>query len=253
MASLKNAIKRRSHKERSQPESRAHLGLLEKKKDYKERAKEFQQKAEAIKQLRRQAEERNPDEFYFAMEYQETQDGIHVGGDTRGKPKEISEQEKKLLKTKDLNYILTKMLAEKKKIERLKASLHFLDKNVKPNQHIVFVDDDEEAKNFEPEEYFDTPAEFLNRTYNRPKKEQILKQGEIQLDKELINVVGENEEQEVEKQYKELQARQERYQQLRKLVDVLQQEKQLMGKGEKSLHKDENGNEYYVWAKQRKK
>eukprot|EP01024_Parvocaulis_polyphysoides_P009813 TRINITY_DN13187_c0_g1_i2.p1 TRINITY_DN13187_c0_g1~~TRINITY_DN13187_c0_g1_i2.p1 ORF type:complete len:167 (+),score=21.26 TRINITY_DN13187_c0_g1_i2:25-501(+) len=141
MSSLKNAIKRRTPKERSQPLSRAHLGLLEKKKDYKKRANEYQKKEEALRKLRRKAEERNPDEFYFSMEYQQTKDGVHIGGDTKGKQTDLSEAEQKLLKSKDLSYILGKMQSEAKKIERLKASLHFLDKNQKPAQHIVFVDE----------------------------------------------------------------------------------------------------------------
>lgn len=38
MSSLRNAVKRVEHKERAQPASRRKLGLLEKHKDYGERA-----------------------------------------------------------------------------------------------------------------------------------------------------------------------------------------------------------------------
>ncbi len=52
--------------------------MLEKKKDYKERADNFHRKEDALRRLRRKAEERNPDEFYFAMEKARTRSGVHV-------------------------------------------------------------------------------------------------------------------------------------------------------------------------------
>ncbi|VDP92759.1 unnamed protein product [Echinostoma caproni] len=68
-ASFKNVQKRyaRTHKERSQPEHRKHLGLLPKKKDFVIRAREKEKKDKKIKELRRQALTRNTDEFYFNM------------------------------------------------------------------------------------------------------------------------------------------------------------------------------------------
>ena len=70
MSSLRNAVKRRTHKERSQPAERRKFGLLEKKKDYVLRARDFHKKEEALKVLRKKAANRNPDEFYFAMQKQ---------------------------------------------------------------------------------------------------------------------------------------------------------------------------------------
>lgn len=56
-------------------------------------------------------------------------------------------------------------------MERSKSSLHFIGAPAQ-NSHTVFVDE-EEAVSFRPEEHFDTPAELLGRTYNRPRRPQL--------------------------------------------------------------------------------
>jgi U3 small nucleolar RNA-associated protein 11 len=66
MSSLRNATKRRTHKERAQPTARSHLGLLEKHSDYKLRADNFHKRKDRIKALTRKAAERNEDELYTA-------------------------------------------------------------------------------------------------------------------------------------------------------------------------------------------
>ncbi|KAF8338029.1 small-subunit processome [Cantharellus anzutake] len=119
-SSLRNAIQRRSHKERSQPAHRAKLGLLEKKKDYILRARDYHQKQEALKLLQEKAATRNKDEFYFAMTRQRTEGGIHVSE----RPQEdIPEDMAKLLKTQDVNYIRTMKALNLKRIEAVKADL----------------------------------------------------------------------------------------------------------------------------------
>ena len=67
LASLKNAIPKRKYRERSQLQKRKHLGLLEKHKDYKLRAKDFHNKEDKINKLKTKARLKNPDEFYFKM------------------------------------------------------------------------------------------------------------------------------------------------------------------------------------------
>ena len=44
MSALRNATSRRTHKERAQPAARRSLGLLEKKKDYKQRSDNYHKK-----------------------------------------------------------------------------------------------------------------------------------------------------------------------------------------------------------------
>ena len=67
MASLRNAVMRREHLERSQPKARKRLGLLEKHKDYVKRARNYSSKEKRIKSMKLKAALRNPDEFYFKM------------------------------------------------------------------------------------------------------------------------------------------------------------------------------------------
>ena len=64
---MKNYIPRRTYRERGQLQRRKHLGILEKKKDYTRRARDFKQKDETIKKLSEKAMQRNPDEFYHKM------------------------------------------------------------------------------------------------------------------------------------------------------------------------------------------
>lgn len=72
---MRNAVQRRNHRERAQPQERSKWGLLEKRKDYKLRAADHKIKKRKIKALQQKASERNEDEFYFAM----------VNGQSKGK------------------------------------------------------------------------------------------------------------------------------------------------------------------------
>ncbi|EJD03662.1 u3 small nucleolar RNA-associated protein 11 [Fomitiporia mediterranea MF3/22] len=120
MSSLRNSLHRRNHKERSQVSSRARFGLLEKHKDYVLRARDYHSKQDRIKRLQQKAAERNKDEFYFGMNRQRTQGGVHV--QDRGNTA-LPTDFIKILKTQDENYIRTMRAAGLKKIEKLKAQL----------------------------------------------------------------------------------------------------------------------------------
>ncbi|KAL4233442.1 UTP11-like [Mactra antiquata] len=173
MSSWKNVSKSkaRSHKERSQPRSRRHLGLLEKKKDYKERAIDAHKKESTLKYLEQKALDRNPDEFYFKMVTTVKKDGEHM---LRQDKKVHSQEELNLMYTQDQRYVNMKRSAELKKIERLKSSLHMIDTEDKPqNKHIIFVDNKKQAKEFNAAEHFKTHPALVGRRFNRPTMESL--------------------------------------------------------------------------------
>ena len=191
MASLRNAMKRRTHKERHQPAKRAkRFGLLEKHKDYVQRARNYRQKRGRLRVLREKADARNPDEFYFGMVNAQTRDGLHDGGTTASaEGGALSAATLRLMQTQDASYVRMKAGVERRKIEKLSAGLHFLHQqqpsssssssslhgasHSKP-KHTIFVDSKEEVDNFDAAAYFDTLPEFVGRTFNRPRRAALL-------------------------------------------------------------------------------
>ncbi|KAJ9082260.1 hypothetical protein DSO57_1006044 [Entomophthora muscae] len=180
MSSIRNAAHRRNHRERSQPQSRQRFGLLEKKKDYLLRAKDYHKKKDTIKALREKASFRNPDEFYYKM--------INTRTKARLRNTLLDNDTLKLLRTQDLAYIATQRNQESKRIEKLRAELHFIgatdetkkdldddmdieaEETLVKSKHTIFVDDEEEVQNFDPVEHFETVPELVNQTHNRLKK-----------------------------------------------------------------------------------
>lgn len=175
MSSFRKALKsrQRNHHERSQPGFRKQLGLLEKKKDYKLRADDYHKKQNTLAALRKKALEKNPDEFYFKMISSPLQDGVHVIKKTK-ELEEVTEEQKKMMRTQDINYVEMKRVAEVKKIERLKGELHLLDAESKPkNKHTFFVDSKKEVHSFNLVDHLNTAPELVDRVYNRPTLETL--------------------------------------------------------------------------------
>lgn len=129
-------IQTRTYKERAQPLGRKKLGLLEKHKDYVLRARDFNSKRERLHSLKVKAQNRNPDEFYFRMESQKTQKGIH----SLNSGAIVDEDVLKLLKTQDRAYITLQKQMERKKIEKTREELHSIFSS--PNVHIEFEESD---------------------------------------------------------------------------------------------------------------
>lgn len=203
MSSLRNAVKRVTHKERSQPQSRQHLGLLEKKTDYKLRSKDYHKKQSHLKSMRTKIANRNPDEFYFGM-HRSKVDGM--SGKNSGRhvktheARRIDMEEKglgadaiKIMKDQDLAYIRMQRLMDGKKIEKLQSSLHYLEgtttassanlddddsddegssigKLSKKRKHTVFIEGSQkQVQDFNVAKHFDTIPELVGRAFNRPR------------------------------------------------------------------------------------
>ncbi|KAI9811181.1 MAG: hypothetical protein M1826_003302 [Phylliscum demangeonii] len=166
MSSMRNAIQRRNHRERAQPQGREKWGILEKHKDYALRAADYKAKKARIKSLRRKAADRNPDEFYFGMMSAKVgKDGNKMGD--RGN-KALSQDAVRLLKTQDAAYL--KVMTHKAKKETMALEQAFVlgeprehrrpmvcggagaserERQQRPGGHIAFVASAEEQSAFE--------------------------------------------------------------------------------------------------------
>lgn len=215
MSSLRNAVKRVTHKERSQPQARSHLGLLEKKGDYRLRSKDFHRKEDRVKSMRAKAANRNPDEFYFGMHRSRVDgaSGKNSGRHVKTEEARRMEMEERglgpdavrIMKDQDLAYVRMQRLMDGKKIEKLQSSLHYLEgannddaddddeggrssslkKMVgKKRKHTVFVEGGQkEAGDFNAAKHFDTIPELMGRAFNRPRVKTLEKQAMLKLGK----------------------------------------------------------------------
>ena len=131
----------------------------------------------------------------------------------------------KMIETQDLNYATMKRTAEIKKIKKLESSLNFLSEENSMAKHTVFVDDEEEADNFNVVEYFDTVPEMATRSFNRPRKETL----------QTVPVVGPKDVESLikirkqrDRAYTELNSRIEREKKIERVVKHLTTRKNLL-------------------------
>ncbi|KAG9187968.1 hypothetical protein G6011_01891 [Alternaria panax] len=171
MSSMRNAVQRRNHKERAQPVEREKWGLLEKRKDYKLRAADHKQKKAKLKILSEKARDRNPDEFSFKMmSSQVDRSGKRVAD--RGN-KALSMEVVKLLKTQDAGYIRTMLQQTRKEREEVEQRLIMEEagdvcavrdgERARHGKHRVFVENEEEQDEFEPDTWFGRGEDIPSR------------------------------------------------------------------------------------------
>ncbi|GAB0091002.1 U3 small nucleolar RNA-associated protein 11 [Sergentomyia squamirostris] len=164
------------HRERHQPEFRKDLGILEKKKDYKIRAKHYKETRETVKLLKKKALNKNADEFYHHMINQKpTRDFLDIG---ERKPKEKVTEESLLLKTQDLKYLTSRRTIETCQVNKLASQLHVVDSGEVQNKHTFFVDKKEVAT-FDVAKRLRTHPRLLAMKTNRLTLEQIEKIGDL--------------------------------------------------------------------------
>eukprot|EP00501_MAST-03F_sp_TOSAG23-6_P000503 GSMAST32.ASY1.ANO1.517.1 assembled CDS len=229
-ASWRNVERRREHRERAQPHGRKKLGLLEKHKDYVKRAKDFSKKRKRLNALKDKAAFRNPDEFYFAMKNSRTKNGVHEIS-RRGEGASMTADMQKLLKTQDLMYASMTEVKEKRRVEKLKANLHFLSEKSR-GQHTIFLDKKKDVKSLETlrTSLVDAPLETDLKALSKIKKKR-------------------------DKAYSELGQRIKRVEKMDLLRQHLQSHKDRQGKGRRKKVKDAEGDKpaVYKWKRQRKR
>lgn len=111
---------RRTHKERAQPKSREKWGLLEKHRDYVERAQSYHRKQRRLKALRQRATFRNPDEFYYKMIHASNRGGtLSLPHPTKYRGADAKEDIR--LRRLDAQTLQTKLAHEQAEFDRLAA------------------------------------------------------------------------------------------------------------------------------------
>lgn len=238
MSSFAKASKtnQKTHRERHQPEHRKHLGLLEKKKDYRKRAADQQEKKQTIQLLRKRALNKNPDEFYHHMINAKLVDGEHL--EKKPKLDVDSKEQVELMQSQDIKYISMKRTMEANKIKRLQSQLHMTDAaNETKNTHTFFVDSEQDAKKFDVVKHLDTHPALLGRRVNRLKLTDLEKLNLPSVNEKTMKEAAE----EREKLYKELSKRIDREREFTVVQQKLEISRALKQKSELKPKKLQDG------------
>ncbi|KAH9422084.1 UTP11-like, U3 small nucleolar ribonucleoprotein [Dermatophagoides pteronyssinus] len=216
-------------------------GFLERKKDYQTRAAEYNRRKNIFTKLRKKVLDKNPDEFFFRMKSSNLIDGIHY--DHR-KDEELSTEELQLMHTQDLNYVNYKRSIDLKKIPKLQSELHLLDANKRKqkNKHIIFVDNDNEKKNFNIAKHMKLDNQSLNKD-SHFKPNQSINNDDLKASNQAKDI-----------KYRRLKNKINRETLLHNVSEKMMIKKQLLNKKESAKKiKTNKKNTIYQWKMERKK
>ncbi|CCK68312.1 rRNA-processing protein UTP11 KNAG_0A06550 [Huiozyma naganishii CBS 8797] len=251
MAKLVHDVQKKQHRERSQLAGRARLGFLEKHKDYVKRAQDFHKKQNTLKILRGKTKERNPDEYYHAMNTRKVDSkGLLIASRHGDLETSLSMEQVKLLKTQDSNYMRTLRLIESNKAQKKQDELMFQANG----KHTVFVEEKDQLQNFKPEEFFNTSKDMLERRENRLNNEQLSAnlQNVQSTGAESIMPKASLDKKKLKK-FKIVKQHLEREKQMKEVEQRMELQKEVMKKGSKKKVVDSKGNISFKWKKQRKR
>ncbi|KAJ1607584.1 hypothetical protein OJ253_2283 [Cryptosporidium canis] len=227
MSSLKHSIHRRVHLERATPVDRLRFGILERKKDYKVRAKRYHEKENLLMSLSEKARTRNPDEFDFGMVKSRMENGRYKKIDPNPPSGGLtSAEERRLAESQNLTYVNFRKSIDSKKIEKLGKELTLFGQDV-PRSHIFFDDDHQD------------------RHASGPPDGQGLSSRPAQLSNEIVKSIT--------KSYKILNDTITRSKSLDRVHRHLELHKNLQSKGRKKKVKTKDGGTEFVWSPKRKK
>ncbi|KAI5951109.1 hypothetical protein KGF54_004183 [Candida jiufengensis] len=247
MARLVHNVQKKQHKERSQKDSRARYGLLEKKKDYRLRAADYHKKQAALKALKEKIKTHNPDEYYHAMTRKKTDDRGILISDRDSEV--LSVDQVKLLKTQDINYIRTMRLNELNKIQKEKEGKLFEGSG----RHTVFVDSNEEQKSFNPEEFFNTDESLLDNRQNRLRLDQLHSNSGVIKSNDLDSKQKDKLDEKKLKEYKRLQRRINKEKEIRDVEQIMSLNLEKMKNGSKKKVVSNDGKTHFKWKNERKR
>lgn len=240
----KKVFHSREHRERAQPANRARLGLLEKKKDYILRARDFQSKKKRLHAMKVKAAYKNPDEFYFGM-VKSRVDKASGKVRSEGEHEKMSGEVIRLMKSQDLKHIQEMIRVNEGKLEAFKAEHAItIGSSVsasagKKGNHVKFIEDDEEL------------ADMILDTQENESESVSESEGESESDTKSQDSKNLNPKDQILQEY---QARVDRIKTLKLAERKLLQEKLAAAKGRKrKVAEDANGIAVYKFEQERKK
>eukprot|EP00181_Compsopogon_caeruleus_P000115 CAMPEP_0184686552 /NCGR_PEP_ID=MMETSP0312-20130426/22942_1 /TAXON_ID=31354 /ORGANISM="Compsopogon coeruleus, Strain SAG 36.94" /LENGTH=227 /DNA_ID=CAMNT_0027141757 /DNA_START=1 /DNA_END=684 /DNA_ORIENTATION=+ len=225
MSTWKNAVPRREHRERAQPQQRQRLGLLEKHKDYRRRAQDFHAKEKRLRLLRERAALRNPDEFYYGMEHTSRTRPLRNEESRQSGPR--TAEQALLARSRDAAYLAMKAATERCKAVRIRERRSAVLAVQAHRTHVRFADSDDELDVGVEEDHSEskmTPARGNIRPSTAATRDLA-----------------------------ELEQRELRERTMRSLIAQLDMERLVMGRGRKRRIQPARGEQpaVYRWKKQR--